>query len=172
MVGGQISSHYSVLGDCCYFHCDSGHCYLNGLGKSTIFWFDKCRDSLSQSVMKAQWGNEWISLSVLSVARVMIAQWENEWISLSVLSLTRVMIAQWDNECISLSVLSVARVMIAQWESECISLSGLSMVRVMIAQWENECISLSVLSVARVMVALVYLLQPWQNFFSSRSYHD
>ena len=38
---------------------------------------------------------------------VMIAQWENECISLSVLSVARVMIAQWENECISLSVLSV-----------------------------------------------------------------
>jgi len=49
----------------------------------------------------------------------MIAQWENECISLSVLSVARVMIAQWENECISLSVLSVARVMIAQWENPC-----------------------------------------------------
>ena len=40
--------------------------------------------------------------------RVMIAQWENECISLSVLSMARVMIAQWENGCISLSVLSVA----------------------------------------------------------------
>jgi len=40
----------------------------------------------------------------------MIAQWENECISLSVLSVARVMIAQWENECISLSVLSVALV--------------------------------------------------------------
>jgi len=57
----------------------------------------------------------------------MIAQWENECISLSVLSVARLMIAQWENECISLSVLFMARVMIAQWESECISLSVLSM---------------------------------------------
>jgi len=68
----------------------------------------------------------------------MIAQWENECISLSVLSLTArhdssspwpgwVMIAQWENEFISLSVLSVARLMIAQWENECISLSVLSL---------------------------------------------
>jgi len=46
--------------------------------------------------------------------RVMIAQWENECIALSVLSLIRVMMAQWENECISLSVLSLTRVMIAQ----------------------------------------------------------
>ena len=44
------------------------------------------------------------------MARVMTAQWENECISLSVLSMARVMIAQWENECISLSVLSMARV--------------------------------------------------------------
>ena len=37
----------------------------------------------------------------------MIAQWKNECISLSVLSMARVMIAQWENECIPLSVLSV-----------------------------------------------------------------
>jgi len=36
----------------------------------------------------------------------MIAQWENEYISLSVLPVARVMIAQWDT---SLSVLLVAR---------------------------------------------------------------
>jgi len=36
------------------------------------------------SLMIAQWENECISLSVLSVARVMIAQWENEWIYLTV----------------------------------------------------------------------------------------
>ena len=42
--------------------------------------------------------------------RVMKAQWENECISLSVLFLAQVMIAQWENECISLSDLSVARV--------------------------------------------------------------
>ena len=64
------------------------------------------------------------------MAGVTIAQWENECISLSVLSVARVMIAQWENECISLSVLSVARVMIARWENECISLSVLSMARV------------------------------------------
>ena len=40
----------------------------------------------------------------------MIAQWENECISLSVLSVARVIIAQWENECISPSVLSVALV--------------------------------------------------------------
>jgi len=35
----------------------------------------------------------------------MIAQWENDCISLSVLSVARVMIAQWDmHECISLHV--------------------------------------------------------------------
>ena len=73
----------------------------------------------------------------------MIAQWENECISLSVLSMAQVMIAQWENECISLSVLPVGRVLIAQWENECISLSVLPVVRAMIAQWENECISLS-----------------------------
>jgi len=39
----------------------------------------------------------------------MIAQWENQCISLSVLSMARVMIAQWENECISLSALPVAR---------------------------------------------------------------
>ena len=53
----------------------------------------------------------------------MIAQWENECISLSVLSMARVMIIQWENECISLSVLSMAQVMKAQWENECISRS-------------------------------------------------
>jgi len=42
--------------------------------------------------MKAQWENECISLSVLSMARVMIAQWENEYISPSVLSVARVQI--------------------------------------------------------------------------------
>jgi len=42
----------------------------------------------------------------------------NECISLSILSMARVMITQWDNECISLSVLPVARVMITQWENE------------------------------------------------------
>jgi len=60
--------------------------------------------------MIAQWENECISLSVLSVARVIIAQWENESISLSVLSAARVMITQWENECISRSVLSVTQV--------------------------------------------------------------
>jgi len=40
----------------------------------------------------------------------MIAQWENECISPSVLSMVRVVIAQWENECILLSVLSIARV--------------------------------------------------------------
>jgi len=35
-----------------------------------------------------------------------IAQWENEGISLSVLSMTWAVIAQWENEGISLSVLS------------------------------------------------------------------
>ena len=98
--------------------------------------------------MIAQWENECISLSALSIARVMIAQWANECISLSVLSMARVMIAQWQNECISLSVLSMGLVMIAQWENEAISLSVLSMARVMIAQWENESISLSVLPVS------------------------
>jgi len=72
----------------------------------------------------------------------MIAQWKNEWISQSVLSVTRVMIAQWENECISQSVLSVARVVTAQWENEWIPQSVLSVARVMIAQWENGCISL------------------------------
>jgi len=43
---------------------------------------------------------------------VMIAQWENECISLSILSVARVMIAQWENECISLSILSPTRDMI------------------------------------------------------------
>ena len=80
----------------------------------------------------------------------MIAQWKNDCISLSVLSVARVMIAQWKNECISLSVLSVAWVMIAQWKNECISLSVLSVARVMIAQWKNKCIALSVLPVAWV----------------------
>ena len=56
-------------------------------------------------VMRAQWENKCISLSVLTVARVMIAQRENECISLPVLSMARVMITQWENECISLSVL-------------------------------------------------------------------
>jgi len=59
-----------------------------------------------------------------------IAQWENECISLSVLSMALIMTAQWENECISLSVLSVARVTISQWENECISLSVLSVARV------------------------------------------
>ena len=36
----------------------------------------------------------------------MIVQWINEFISLSVLSVARDMIAQWMNECIALSVLS------------------------------------------------------------------
>jgi len=49
------------------------------------------------------------------VARVIIAQWENECISLSVLSVARVMIAQWENECISLSS-PWPRVMIAELE--------------------------------------------------------
>jgi len=65
----------------------------------------------------------------------MTAQWENESISLSVLSMARVMIAQCENECISLSVLPVARAMIAQWENECISLSVLSMARVQFPWW-------------------------------------
>ena len=60
----------------------------------------------------------------------MIAQWENECISLSVLSVAQVMIAQWENECISVSVLSVAGVMIAQWENECISLLILSVAQI------------------------------------------
>jgi len=38
----------------------------------------------------------------------MIAEWENECISLSVLTVARVMIAQWENERLSLSVLPVA----------------------------------------------------------------
>ena len=88
-----------------------------------------------------------------------------EWIYLTVcvLSVARVMIPQWENECISLSVLSMNRVMIAQWENECISLSVLSVNRVMIAQWENECISLSVLFMARVQFPAVYLkvIFPW-----------
>jgi len=46
--------------------------------------------NLNQSVMTAQWENECISLSVLSMVRVIIAQWENECISLSVLSMVRV----------------------------------------------------------------------------------
>jgi len=66
-------------------------------------------DSSLYSVMIAQWENETVSLSVLSVVRVMITQWENDCISLSVLSVTRVMIAQWENECISISVLPVAQ---------------------------------------------------------------
>jgi len=37
------------------------------------------------------------------MARVMVAQWENECISLSTLSMARVMVAQWENECIALS---------------------------------------------------------------------
>ena len=41
---------------------------------------------------------------------VIIAQWENECISLSVLSMGLIMIAQWEYECISLSILPVARV--------------------------------------------------------------
>jgi len=54
------------------------------------------------------------------MARVVKAQWENECILLSVLSVSRVSIAQWKNDCISLSVLPVARVIIAQCENECI----------------------------------------------------
>ena len=42
---------------------------------------------------------------------VMTAQWENECISLSVLSVARVMTAQWENECISPPVLSVAQIL-------------------------------------------------------------
>jgi len=42
----------------------------------------------------------------------MTAQWEDECISLSVLSMARAMIGQWEKECISLPVLSVAQVMI------------------------------------------------------------
>jgi len=61
-------------------------------------------------VMIAQWENECISLSVLSMTWDMIAQWENESDSLSVLSMTWDMIAQWENESDSLSVLLVARV--------------------------------------------------------------
>jgi len=38
----------------------------------------------------------------------MIAQWENECIPLTDLSVARTMIAQWENECISLSVLLVS----------------------------------------------------------------
>ena len=49
-------------------------------------------------------------LAVNCAQSVIIAQWANECISLSVLSMARVMIAQWENECISLSVLSVAGV--------------------------------------------------------------
>jgi len=60
--------------------------------------------------MTAQRKNEWISLSVLSVARVMTAQRQNECISLSALSVAKVMIAQWENEWISLAVRPVARV--------------------------------------------------------------
>jgi len=48
----------------------------------------------------------------------MVAQGENEYISLAVLSMARVRIAQCENECISLPALSVARVLIAQWEIE------------------------------------------------------
>ena len=107
----------------------------------------------SVKIKIAQWENECIALSAISVARVMIAQWENEYILLSVLSVAWAMIAQWENECISLSVLSVAQAMIAQWENECISLSAISVARGMIAQWENACISLSVLSAARAMIA-------------------
>jgi len=40
----------------------------------------------------------------------MIAQWGDECISLSAFSVARVMIAQWENECISLSVFSIAQV--------------------------------------------------------------
>ena len=46
------------------------------------------------------------------------SQWENEFISLSLLSVARFVIAQWESECISLSVLYVARGMMAQWENE------------------------------------------------------
>jgi len=80
---------------------------------------------LLRSITIAQWENEWISLSVLPVARVLIAQWENEWISLSVLPVAQVLIAQWENEWISLSVLPVAQVLMAQWENEWIPLSVL-----------------------------------------------
>jgi len=41
----------------------------------------------------------------------MIAQWENERVSLSVLSVALVMIAQWENERVSLFVLSVAQIL-------------------------------------------------------------
>jgi len=41
-------------------------------------------------VMIAQWENDYISLSLLSVSRAMIAQWENDYISLSLLSMTLV----------------------------------------------------------------------------------
>jgi len=47
-------------------------------------------------------------LAFQSAQSVMIAEWENECISLSVLTVARVMIAQWDNERLSLSVLPVA----------------------------------------------------------------
>ena len=67
-------------------------------------YFTVC--SLRRRGLIAQWENECISLSVLSVAQVMIAQWKNECISLSVLSETRGLIAQWENEYISMSVLS------------------------------------------------------------------
>jgi len=90
------------------------------------------------------------------MAWVMIGQWGNECISLSVLSMAWVMIGQWGNECISLSVFSMAWVMIAQWGNECISLSVFSMAWVMIAQWGNECTSLSVLSIAWVKFPAVH----------------
>jgi len=41
---------------------------------------------------------------------VMIAQWENECISQSILSVARIMIVQRENEGVSLSILSAARV--------------------------------------------------------------
>jgi len=49
-----------------------------------------------------------------NILSVIIAQWENECVSVSVLSMGWVMIAQWENECISVSALSMAWVMIAQ----------------------------------------------------------
>jgi len=111
------SAHDSSVGEWMYHTvcppCGSGH--DNSVGE----WMYLTVCPLLGPVMKAQWENEWVSLSVLSVARVMIAQWDS---SLSALPVAWVMIAQWES---SLSVLPVARVMIAQWENESYCLRSL-----------------------------------------------
>jgi len=62
-----------------------GTCWFIFNTNSCFYWLLS-----NKSAMRAQWENECISLSVLSMTRVMIAQWENEWISRSVLSAARV----------------------------------------------------------------------------------